>query len=53
MSPALLVSVRPSVTTSGLCVLAQLGDVGELGSQCGDELHAGGEVVALLADVGV
>src|SRR5664280_1046290 len=41
------------VPASGLGVLAQLGDVGEVGLQGGDEFRAGGEVVALLADVGV
>ena len=42
-----------AVPTAGLGVLAERGDVGELGLQGWHELDAGGEVVALLADVGV
>jgi hypothetical protein len=35
------------------CVVAECGDVGELGLELGDELCGRDEVVALLADVGV
>jgi hypothetical protein len=34
-------------------VVAECGDVGELGLELGDELRGGDVVVALLADVGV
>ncbi|MDQ2739465.1 MAG: hypothetical protein M3Y35_12815 [Actinomycetota bacterium] len=41
------------VPSAGFGVLAERGDVGELGLQGGGEFDAGREVVALFADVGV
>ena len=42
-----------AVPAAGLGVVAEFDGVGELGFELWEELGAGGEVVALLADVGV